>query len=960
MADNGEHCLAKYRLGEVRWSCTNLLYTIRVRACQISTTVDGLTDIGEGGQDMMNNGYHHPAKYRQGEAFPTWKSPPDIGCGDMLNNDEHGLATCRLGEVGKHMVQQSIYSRKSGGHAETNQCSIAFNTLDSLPDHLTGGINGNGAEQYLSGHGVFMPWTWYIYKIDYYYLSSLGFIHNLKALLEKDRHVRLAPGGSEGSIWPCQVTHADNKVIVELPHHYYKPIQAFTWREKVIWLVLHFKKEVEVEELLVENLTMILAYMNRVFIQVVAEVKKNILCGAMNQPSISEVDWVHREHALDEMWYGSWTQFEMDEKMKTVDVAQKLIDVMVDFNDPVEDEDPDFGYTYKEHLQGSTADKGKGKVQGEGDDSIGGGHCGGGIRCWCNPEATATCVVHYLKFGSLGVCHAIDKEKLLSLCGPMDDPLAIEMGLQMRGENEIPEETMVKVTSTNLYLKITEDHAQSKLYANFRPTLLRNIVHLDNIIEALIHPSIGMKEEDIPTHHCPNFEEFLSSEMDWDHYADWIPECFFGGEYDWEVDSVPDEDLPKMWDKVAEWYSQELDPHWISQWVVWDEGLGFKDEEKGTDDGRLDGDIDQQNMSDVDQDMEHGDDTNPEISGREDHGGEGGNGGKGCDENEEEDSEGSNDMGKNDGCGEQDSDLAVTQKQQLSEGSDEEQGGQQKRPSPNPPAAHPDWEGDQPIGFTHWSLPLDSDMIESQVDFPLDSFSQGASIVNEGLDPTLFPVAVGDDKITTHADDPPVNQQSGREPGGRQKGKGVATTKEFVTTQLLQSQKSSGTPQTELAHNFDMINMTVSPRKCTIARTLPEGMWEVSPMPGPSNINQPLMSTNTQTQITLDSKEVATFLKTIPGVVQSLAKGCKDREEGINEQFKQFFLNLRAISKVHGQKVSDVFSHLKATNEMHMQHTWVCIFRRWKGMKDTVIDINVKKGYLILANQSGLGMKKNA
>ncbi|KAI5985224.1 hypothetical protein F5J12DRAFT_899049 [Pisolithus orientalis] len=68
----------------------------------------------------------------------------------------------------------------------------------------------------------------------------------------------------------------------------------------------------------------------------------------------------------------------MDEKMKTVDVVWELIDVMVDFYDPVEDEDPDFRYTYKEHLQGNAADKGKGKAQGEGDDGIGGGHCSGG------------------------------------------------------------------------------------------------------------------------------------------------------------------------------------------------------------------------------------------------------------------------------------------------------------------------------------------------------------------------------------------------------------------------------------------------------------------------------------------------------------------------------------------------------------------------------------------------------
>ncbi|KAI5989784.1 hypothetical protein F5J12DRAFT_786593 [Pisolithus orientalis] len=175
------------------------------------------------------------------------------------------------------MVQQSIYSGKSGGHAETYRCSIAFNTLDSLPDHFTGGIDGNGAKQfYKLVHYSVSIRTWSLHALDMYYPSSLGFIHNLKALSKKDRHVRLAPRGSEGSIWPCQVTHADNKVVVELPNHYYEPIQAFTWREKAIRLVLHFKKkeEVEVEEPLVENLTMILAYMNRVFVQVVAEAKK--------------------------------------------------------------------------------------------------------------------------------------------------------------------------------------------------------------------------------------------------------------------------------------------------------------------------------------------------------------------------------------------------------------------------------------------------------------------------------------------------------------------------------------------------------------------------------------------------------------------------------------------------------------------------------------------------------------
>ncbi|KAI6137540.1 hypothetical protein BKA82DRAFT_4023810 [Pisolithus tinctorius] len=148
------------------------------------------------------------------------------------------------------MVQQSIYSRKSGGNAETHRCSIAFNTLDSLPDHFTGGIDGNGAEQF--------------YKLVHY------------SIYQDMESLCLGHRGSEGTIWPCQVTHADDKVVVELPHHYYEPIQAFTWRGKAIQLVLRFKKkgEVEVEEPLVENLTMILTYMNRVFVQVIVEAKK--------------------------------------------------------------------------------------------------------------------------------------------------------------------------------------------------------------------------------------------------------------------------------------------------------------------------------------------------------------------------------------------------------------------------------------------------------------------------------------------------------------------------------------------------------------------------------------------------------------------------------------------------------------------------------------------------------------
>ncbi|KAI6149954.1 hypothetical protein BKA82DRAFT_4014375 [Pisolithus tinctorius] len=259
------------------------------------------------------------------------------------------------------MVQQSIYSGKSGGHAETDRWSIAFNTLDSLPDHFTGGIDGNGAEQFYNWSITVSIRTWSLRALDMYYPSSLGFIHNLKALLKKDRHVRLAEGGSEGTIWPCQVTHADDKVVVELPHHYYEPIQAFTWREKAIRLVLRFKKKGEVaggraaggesdhDPRIYEQgfRSSSCGGEEKYFVRrhepaQVRNYRRNNDHN-INRASIAEVDWVRHEHTLGEMW--------------------KLIDVMVDFYDPVEDEDPDFRYTYKEHLQGSAADKGKGKAQ---------------------------------------------------------------------------------------------------------------------------------------------------------------------------------------------------------------------------------------------------------------------------------------------------------------------------------------------------------------------------------------------------------------------------------------------------------------------------------------------------------------------------------------------------------------------------------------------------------------------
>ncbi|KAI6138101.1 hypothetical protein BKA82DRAFT_4021808 [Pisolithus tinctorius] len=129
-------------------------------------------------------------------------------------------------------------------------------------------------------------------------------------------------------------------------------------------------------------------------------------------------------------------------------------------------------------------------------------------------------------------------------------------------------------------------------------------------------------------------------------------------------------------------------------------------------------------------------------------------------------------------------------------------------------------EDEQPTGFDEHLLHMIGQL---PCYFPLESFSQGASIVNEGLDPTLFPVARGDDEMKTYGDllpvmeDPHVNQKSQRNPGGKQKG---------------------------------------NPQEYTVARTLPPRMQEVSLTPGSSKITQTPTLTNAQTQIALNNEEV--------------------------------------------------------------------------------------------------------
>ncbi|KAI5985433.1 hypothetical protein F5J12DRAFT_787393 [Pisolithus orientalis] len=112
----------------------------------------------------------------------------------------------------------------------------------------------------------------------------------------------------------------------------------------------------------------------------------------------------------------------------------------------------------------------------------------------------------------------------------------------------------------------------NKKYTEFCPHLLRNIVLLDNVLEALIHPCMLIERQDIEGFQSANFEEYLCMEYligqhnpnlvncfrahcpinikrikdkfewSWDAHKERVPTRFYGEQYDWDVENIPDAD----------------------------------------------------------------------------------------------------------------------------------------------------------------------------------------------------------------------------------------------------------------------------------------------------------------------------------------------------------------------------------------------------------------------------------
>ncbi|KAN0101315.1 hypothetical protein V8E55_001299, partial [Tylopilus felleus] len=185
----------------------------------------------------------------------------------------------------------------------------------------------------------------------------------------------------------------DGKVLLVLPDSYHAHLQRFVWREEAIRLVLAHEEELELSEDFVDNITMFMWYMDNVFKRMMIEsgpkVKKaessyhsptfdNYLlvehCVRRHEPvnvrawrrttdvpfedfNVHECDWDAYEETLGGIWSGARMQYVMTKESMTLMLATRLLEQCTTFYEPPVGMDPDFGYTYMEHIENRSDDE---------------------------------------------------------------------------------------------------------------------------------------------------------------------------------------------------------------------------------------------------------------------------------------------------------------------------------------------------------------------------------------------------------------------------------------------------------------------------------------------------------------------------------------------------------------------------------------------------------------------------
>ncbi|KAI9449803.1 hypothetical protein HD554DRAFT_2180939 [Boletus coccyginus] len=178
---------------------------------------------------------------------------------------------------------------------------------------------------------------------------------------------------------------SDGNVMFSLPESYRDHLLRFVWREDVIRLLLTHAGELQLSEDLADNLGMLLTYMDNILKHVAKEPWREIGEGsyrsqlfdsylliecrvgrheptnvrawrrnndmALEYDDIETCDWDAYERDLGGFWSGARMQYVMSENTRTVKHAQRLVKNAIDRYNPPVVTDPDFGYSYTEHLE---------------------------------------------------------------------------------------------------------------------------------------------------------------------------------------------------------------------------------------------------------------------------------------------------------------------------------------------------------------------------------------------------------------------------------------------------------------------------------------------------------------------------------------------------------------------------------------------------------------------------------
>ncbi|KAI6029946.1 hypothetical protein BKA83DRAFT_24008 [Pisolithus microcarpus] len=508
---------------------------------------------------------------------------------------------------------------------------------------------------------------------------------------------------------------------------------------------------------------------------------------------------------------------------------------------------------------------------------------------------------------------------------------------------------------------------------------------------------------------CPiNIERMKTDDFakNWMRHMNRLPPLMEGEKYDYDIDMVPDEDWKVLLVEVQGWHQRKLDIEWITSCVQWEDDNGTiiyppeRQSSDNLDEGRgsygIENPFNQNDLITIIQ-------SDPPFSSHT----------QTMQMKEEDSDEGAGShlerglvgfdlslvAGTSSGPSE-DRQMSSIQSMEPLQGDDQTIDDKITYPPPAPPEDSQDlgydsetFSGDGRTSF-HAEETVFRDVHETDYD-PKEPLETNPTLTDTNFpsEPPQDPESDGPSSSRDYgtgnpllSDDPhdqievvtepPTTKRSRRRPtGSTKKGKEKQTQRgsPFVTTRVLQSQTHHSSSELR----YDKVVVTVSPRKQPVVTSgRSRRLREVSPsifMPvaGPSSRTKTMIQNSSSSSDEETKDEVPSVLKNLPTMLQSLAKkGMSDAEDITDEasldtshhsmliyvfQFFKLFSTLKDVSKMHRPQLCKMFSQIKADkhgyNNLIQDATRLEQQLRNDGKE---VDMNVKKGYMILARECGL------